>query len=58
MIKDTKDFEGSQKPPRLKSDLCIVCAHNPREKSTGCYHWGKKVSNRHQYIYYDITKIN
>lgn len=38
---------------KKRSDMCIVCGHNPREKSVGCFYWLKKVSNRHQYIYYE-----
>lgn len=40
---------------KKKSRYCIVCGFDSkgREKSNGCYHWHKFISNRHQYIYYD-----
>jgi len=40
---------------KKRSDVCIVCGFNPkdREKSIGCFHYGKKIANRHQYLYFD-----
>lgn len=35
----------------MKCKRCIVCGFEPhlKEKSIGCYHWHKKISNRHTY---------
>jgi len=41
---------------KKRSDICIVCAHNPKEESWnqgGCYAYGKFVRKNHQYIYFD-----
>ena len=40
---------------KIKSKVCIRCGFNPKlkEKSLGCYHYGKKVANRHLYTYYE-----
>jgi hypothetical protein len=29
---------------------CIVCGYDKKEKSTGCYIYGQKVGDNHQYI--------
>jgi ribosomal protein L37E len=54
-IKKEFIFEIPKNAVKKKAKICIVCGFDPRlkEKSMGCYHWHKKISNRHQYIYYD-----
>ena len=55
MIMDRKNnmiFEIPENAIKKRSDVCIVCCHDPKEKSGGCYAYGEKVRNSHQYIYY------
>ena len=40
---------------KIVSDICLRCGRErkSKEKSFGCFHWHKFISDRHLYTYYE-----
>ena len=55
---DNIQIEIPKNAKRIYHNQCIVCDKGKNEKNVfkGCYHWGQKVSDRHQYWSYSTKK--